>query len=215
MRLPIIMSRPRPGSKLQRFNGAALLGGAQVRFTPLMEKRLTRRAEEMIERSLRYFPELQGKAITIGYTRVHLGAAVISRRRDSEPQLVIRLKVRKLTYQTIGHELTHLVQALSLENRRAAYECIPTGETQCDVWTLARHALFCDDPPTYIRLPRPMRALWPNYAEAVRRLCVTAIKKRRSLRRYIRWLESEIAALMRAPEREKTAPAQLFLPFFQ
>ena len=77
MRLAIIMPRPRPGSKLQRFNEAALIGGTQVRFTPLMTKRLTRRAKEMIERSLRYFPELQGKTITIGYTRVHLGAAVI------------------------------------------------------------------------------------------------------------------------------------------
>lgn len=213
MRLRIIMSRPRLGAKLQRLHGSALLGGAHVRFTPSMQKRLTDRAEEMIERSLRYFPELQGKSITIGYTRVHLGAAVINRRRDSAPQLLIRLKVRKLTYQTIGHELTHLVQALSLENGPAAYQRIPTGETQCDVWTLARHALFCDDPPTYLKMPRRLRELWPNYAVAVRRLCLAAIKKRSSFRPYIRWLESEIAALLRAPRREKTAPAQLTLPF--
>ena len=215
MRLRMIMSRPRLSSKLQRLQGAGLLGGAQVRFTPLMQKRLTQRAEAMIERSLEYFPELQGKAITIGYTRVHLGSAVINRKRDSEPELLIRLKVRKLTYQTIGHELTHLVQALSLGSGPPAYERIPTGETQCDVWTLARDTLFCDDPPTYIKMPRLMRSLWPNYALAVRRLCLAAIAKRSSFRPYIRWLESEIATLTRAPRRKKSAPAQLTLPFVE
>jgi hypothetical protein len=191
------------------------MGGAQVRFTPLMQKRLTRRAEAMIERSLKHFPELQGKTITVGYTRVHLGSAAMSRRRDSEPELVIRLKVRKLTYQTIGHELTHLVQALSLSNRPPAYERIPTGEAQCDVWTLARDPLFCDDAPTYIKMPGVVRALWPNHAAAVRRLCIAAIEKRSSFRPYIRWLEGEIAALVRAPRREKIAPTQLTFSFME
>src|SRR5947208_7888481 len=82
-----------------------------VRFTPLMKPRLTRRAREMIERSLPHFPELQGKTITVGYTRKHLGSATVIYRRGSISALVIRLKVRKLNYQTIGHELIHLVQA--------------------------------------------------------------------------------------------------------
>jgi len=179
-----------------------------------MQKRLTRHAEGMIGRSLSYFPELQGKIITVGFSRVHLGSAVMSRKRDSAPQLVIRLRVRNLTYQTIGHELTHLVQGLSLGNQPGAgYERIPSGETQCDIWTLARHELFCDDPPTYIKLPPLMRELWPNYAAAVRRLCVAAIDKRRVLRPYIRWLESEIATLARPSWQEKMPPAQLTLPF--
>jgi hypothetical protein len=181
-----------------------------------MQKQLTRRAEAMIHRSLAYFPELNGKSITVGYTRVHLGSAVMSRKRDSESQLVIRLKVRNLTYQTIGHELTHLVQGLSLSNQRpAAYDGIPSGETQCDIWTLARHELFCDDAPTYIKLPRALRELWPNYAGAVRKLCVAAIDKRGSFRSYIRWLESEIAILTRTPQQQKAAPAQLTLPFIE
>ena len=208
------MSRSRSGSSLHRLNILALLGGAQIRFTPLMQKRLTRRAEGMIGRALSYFPELQGKTITVGFSRVHLGSAVMSRKRDSAPQLVIRLRVRNLTYQTIGHELTHLVQGLSLGNQPAsAYERIPSGETQCDIWTLARHELFCDDPPTYIKLPPLMRELWPNYAVAVRRLCIAAIDKRSILRPYIRWLESEIATLARPSRQEKKPPAQLTLPF--
>jgi hypothetical protein len=185
-----------------------------IRFTPLMQKRLTRRAAAMIARALTFFPELHDKTITIGYTRVHLGSAVMSRRRDRDLELVIRLKVRKLTYQTIGHELTHLVQGLSLGERPPpGYERIPAGETQCDIWTLARDPLFCDDAPTYIKMPRQIREMWPHYAAPVRRLCLAAIEKRGSFRPYIRWLESEIAALTRPPRREKSAPAQLLLPF--
>jgi len=179
-----------------------------------MKRRLTRRTEEMIERSIAYFPELNGRIITVGYTRVHLGSAAMSRKPDREPRLVIRLRVRDLTYQTIGHELTHLVQGLSLDGRGpTAYERIPSGETQCDIWTLARHKLFCDDTPTYIKMPRMMRELWPNYSQAVRQLCVAAIDKRRYIRSYIRWLESEIAALAQTSRQKNSAPAQLSFTF--
>ena len=189
-----------------------------LRLTPLLQKRLTRRAQEMIESSLAYFPELDGKSITVGYTRKHLGSATVVYRKGIISQLVIRLKIRKLSYQTIGHELTHLVQGLAGGDRRAAApvrgENIPSGEKQCDIWTLARDRIFCDDAPTYIRMPRVIRERWPAYAEAVRGLCIAAIEKRKSHRLYIRWLEAEIRRL---PERspEKIAPEQLELPFGQ
>ncbi len=188
-----------------------------LRLTPLMKKRLTRRACAMIERSLTHFPELEGKTITVGYTRAHLGSAVLSYRRESEPRLVIRLKVRKLTYQTIGHELTHLVQGLGRGDRSTTSPFhsghIPSGEKQCDIWTLARAPLFCDDAPTYIRLPRVMRERWRDYAEEVRKLCISAIKKRENFRLYIRWLEAEIRRLAKGSRREQSAPEQLCLPF--
>jgi hypothetical protein len=189
-----------------------------LRLTPLLQKRLTRRAQAMIERSLTYFPELDGKSITVGYTRKHLGSATVVYRKGIVSQLVIRLKVRKLSYQTIGHELTHLVQGLAGGDRRAASPVrgahIPSGEKQCDVWTLARDKIFCDDAPTYIRMPRVMRERWPDYAEAVRNLCIAAIEKRKTHRLYIRWLEAEIRRLpQRSPE--KISPEQLELPFGQ
>jgi len=172
----------------------------------------------MVQRSLGYFPELKDAAITIGYTRKHLGSATVIYRRGELHKLIIRLRVRKVTYHTIGHELTHLVQGLSYGERygtrRAAPDRIPTGETQCDIWTLARDPLFLDDPPTYIKMPRTMREHWPDYAEAVRELCIAAIAKRHTQRQYIRWLEKEIHLLAKAPKREKAiASAQLFLPF--
>ena len=85
---------------------------------------------------------------------------------------------------------------------------IPTGETQCDIWTLARDPLFCDDPPTYIKMPRIMRERWPEYAESVRELCIAAIEKRHTQRQYIRWLEQEIRATGESPEaREINRPS--------
>src|SRR5207237_10774619 len=88
-----------------------------VRFTPLMKPRLTRRAREMIERSLPHFPELQGKTITVGYTRKHLNSATIIYHHNSISTFIIQLKIRKLNYQTINHELIHLIQNLTHENR--------------------------------------------------------------------------------------------------
>ena len=190
----------------------------QLKFTPLMKQRLTRRAAAMIEQSLRYFPELQESTITVGYTRKHLGSATVVYRKGIISRLIIRFKVRKLTYQTIGHELTHLIQGLGRGNlsaqRSTDPDKIPSGETQCDIWTLARDSLFCDDPPSYIKMPRSMREHWPDYAEAVRNLCIAAIEKRHTQRQYIRWLEQEIRELAKTPKREKsTGPAQLLLPF--
>ncbi|MGH7797473.1 MAG: hypothetical protein ACREQ2_21655 [Candidatus Binatia bacterium] len=189
-----------------------------IRLTAPMKQRLTRRAFAMIERSLQLFPELRDTTITVGYTRKHLGSATIVYRKGIITRLIIRLKVRKVTYQTIGHELTHLIQGLAhggrSRSRSADPAKVPSGEQQCDIWTLARDSLFCDDPPTYIKMPRSIRERWPEYAYQVRHLCIAAIDKRHTYRHYIRWLEQEIRQLAKAPKREKsTGPAQLFLPF--
>ncbi len=188
-----------------------------IRLTPQMKPRLTRRAHDMIERSLKLFPELDNATITVGYTRKHLGSATVIYRKGIVHRMIIRLKVRKVSYQTIGHELTHLIQGLAHGDRSSARLAdparIPSGEKQCDIWTLARDPLFCDDAPTYIKMPRTIRERWPDYAESVRRLCVSAIEKRATQRRYIRWLEDEIRQLPKAPRREITAAAQLTLPF--
>ncbi len=183
-----------------------------------MKQRLNRRTLEMIQRSLGLFPELNDSTITVGYTRKHLGSATVIYRKGVLHQLIIRLRARKVTYQTVGHELTHLVQGLTYGarwNARAADpNKIPAGETQCDIWTLARDPLFCDDPPTYIKMPRSVRERWPDHADSVRDLCIAAITKRHTQRQYIRWLEQQIRQLAKAPKPPKpTGPAQLLLPF--
>jgi len=150
-----------------------------LQYTSVMKKRLSQRAVAMLHASLRHFPELSGKTITVGYTRAHLGAAI-------REQMTIRLRVRNVCYNTIGHELTHLLQGTGE---------IPEGEKQCDIWTLARSSLFCDDAPTYLKLPLRVRLLWPQYAMAVRELCLQAIALRKSRRNYIQWLERELHQL--------------------
>lgn len=166
-----------------------------IRFTPAMRQRLTPRVPMMLQTALRLFPELQGRNITVGYTRTHLGSALIP--RDIEAELTIRLHVRKLTYNTIGHELTHLLQGLSHLDDSIATARIPGGEKQCDIWTLARSELFCDDPPTYLKLPPAIRTHWPQYAQSIRRLCIAAIEKRATHRLYISWLEEQIPRLVK------------------
>lgn len=187
-----------------------------IRLTAPMKRRLTRRVHGMIERSLQLFPELSGALISIGYTRKHLGSATIEYRKGTITRMTIRLRARKVTYQTIGHELTHLVQGLARGGRVRASAVdptrIPAGEQQCDIWTLARDPLFCDDPPTYIRMPRALRERWADYAEPVRELCIAAIAKRHRHRQYIRWLEAELRLLAKHPPRPG-ATQQLSLPF--
>jgi hypothetical protein len=186
-------------------------------FTPRMKKRLSRRVIDMLQNALRKFPELQGKKITVGYTSAHLGSALVPLRPEAAKKLTIRLKVKTLTYNTIGHEMTHLLQGLSKihlkAGRREKVENIPYGEKQCDIWTLARSNLFCDDAPTYIRLPRAVRENWPVYSNSVRRLCIAALEKRKTHRLYIQWLESRIKALAARPRSEPKSGEQLGLPF--
>jgi hypothetical protein len=182
-----------------------------------MKQRLTRRAHDMLERSLQLFPELANTMITVGYTRKHLGSATVAYRKGVILRLIIRLKVRKVTYQTIGHELTHLIQGLAHGDRARSRATdpakVPSGETQCDIWTLARDPLFCDDAPTYIKMPRRIRDHWPDYANQVRALCLAAIEKRPTRRFYIRWLEDELRKLAKKPHSEKRLAHQLSLPF--
>ncbi|MDZ7268893.1 MAG: hypothetical protein ONB48_14255 [candidate division KSB1 bacterium] len=164
------------------------------RFTPAMQKRLSRRLVQMLHHALHHFPELQGQTITVGYTRVHLGAAI-------REQNLIRLRARKVSYNTIGHELTHLVQGQN---------GIPGGEKQCDIWTLARSPLFCDEAPAYLRLPAVVRQHWPAFAPAVRALCLRALEIRKTHRQYIRWLEQELHALSRCRAASATGQLSLF-----
>ena len=188
-----------------------------IRLTAPMKRRLTRRALEMIENSLKHFPELQDTTITVGYTRKHLGSATILYRKGIITRLIIRLRVRKVTYQTIGHELTHLIQGLAhggrSRSRSADPAKVPSGEQQCDIWTLARDPLFCDDPPTYIKMPRSIRERWPEYADQVRHLCIAAITKRHTHRFYIRWLEQELRNLAKKARAKNREAQQLLLPF--
>jgi hypothetical protein len=182
-------------------------------FTAPMKKRITRKVVRMLNESGELFPELKDTSVTVGYTRTKAGVALIP--LEAHVPLHIRLQVRGLSYNTIGHELTHLVQGVSRfpsVSGGVLREPLPGGEIQCDIWTLARGELFCDEAPVYIKLPGIVRDHWTDYAKAVRCLCIAAIQKRTTHRTYIRWLESQIRCLSTTGEPPPPEPRQLTLP---
>lgn len=146
-----------------------------------MQKAVTADVVQRIERSLAEFPELSDKLVTVGLTK---SADGIAEARD----MIIRLNVRPrkpVSYFTIGHELTHLLQSGGLH-------LIPDGEIQCDVWTLARSELFLDDRPTYLRPHLWTHSNWPSHGVTVRGLCLEAIELRKTNRRYLAWLNDQL-----------------------
>jgi hypothetical protein len=162
----------------------------QIELTAPMRKCITQQILGRIERALAEFPELAGSAITVGAVRapgVHGNA--------EGDTLTIRLNTRRrvgVTYFTIGHELTHLLQKPGLG-------IVPSGETACDIWTLARSDLFLDEIPTYLTPLSCSARDWSRHAIAVRVLCIQAIRVRETNRRYITWLQARLREYFRQP----------------
>src|SRR5712691_9869429 len=141
----------------------------KIQLTRPMQKAMTSELMQRIERTLEEFPELQSYTLKVGLvmnSKVH-GTA------DSG-KMVIRLNTQArsgMTYFTIAHELTHLLQTPGLGT-------VPNGEIQCDIYALARSPLFTDDMPTYLPGLRCRKRSWIHHAAAVRELCIEAIEVR-------------------------------------
>jgi hypothetical protein len=152
-----------------------------------MRKEMTPDLMRRIERSLQEFPELSPHKITVGVNRSdNLHGSADSR------NMTIRLNPRLkggVTYATIGHELTHLLQKPGLG-------IVPYGEEQCDIWTIARSELFLDDVPFYLCAHLWKKKTWSNHATTVRSLCLEAIEVRKTNRQYKLWLERAIENYM-------------------
>ena len=160
----------------------ASLFSPRVHVTRPMRKQ--RRGDDLLHRvdiCLRHFPELADRRVTVGVTKVAEGIAVFD-------DFTVRFDLRRgvPSHYTIGHELTHLLQALRL---------VPYGEVQCDIWTLARGRLFGDEAPCYLQLSAPIRRNWRRYSSRVQYLCERAISERSTRRTYIHWLKQELAKL--------------------
>lgn len=143
---------------------------------------------ELMEKSLKViplFPELDCDEIRFGCCYTAMANAQFS----DLPLIKIGFnpKYSFVYYNTLGHELTHIAQRVGVG--------IPHGEKSCDVWTLARNDLFLDGPPGYLEIPRSILAEWKTMGSQVRKLCIQAIQIRETERRYIKWLEAQIAIL--------------------
>ncbi len=133
----------------------------------------------MVNESLKKFPELSEDKITLGITHVNDGNAELDNYK-------IRLNPRRITYFTIGHELTHLLQFKG---------DLPMTEKSADVFTLARSMLFLDEPPCYLKVPRKLQNYWEENSISIHEICKDSIEYRKRNRNYIKWAENKLSQL--------------------
>jgi hypothetical protein len=142
-------------------------------YTERAEKEFSPKFKEKIEKAFNEFPELLERKVIVSWENYNKGTA------DIYNNFIIKLKPNA-SYQTIGHELTHLLQGMKL---------IPTGEATYDIFTIARSNLFLDDNLAYLST----YGLWGGNRKKVRELCIEAIKLRNDgKRKYIYWLNKEL-----------------------
>jgi len=165
----------------QRAVQIPLLGARTRPSRPLLAHRRAGGLLTRVHRCLVLFPELDTARIRVGITRSADGLAVLD-------EMTVRFDLRRRlpTHYTIGHELTHLLQALGL---------VPHGEIQCDIWTVSRHSVLRDEEPCYLPLPQPLRDDWTRHRDRVGELCARAIEYRTRRRTYIRWLRARLEEL--------------------
>lgn len=150
----------------------------------LQRHRSRRRILDMVHFALRYFPEVDARELRVGITRRADGYASLE-------SPMIWLNPRGLCYQTIAHELVHLLQGKGL---------VPMGERSCDVYSLARDRILVDAAPVYLEIPdvfsSPKGGLKPGAAFLLHTTAREAIRRRGAgERRYIQWFERRLATV--------------------
>lgn len=149
---------------------------------PLLKHPLCKSVLKKLAYVRRFFPDLGTTTIRVGLTRVASGMAVPG---GDE----IWLNPHRISYHTIAHEFTHLVQG-----RRG----VPTGERSCDLYSLARHWTLNDTPPYYVRIPGTFvdesGRIGPRYARLIYDVAKRALELRRGGKRnYVAFFEKQLA----------------------
>jgi hypothetical protein len=149
--------------------------------TRLADKKGQKRLFEKLDIARSLFPELKGRTITVGVSLRAAGLACTER-------WSIWFKSRNVSFYVIGHELTHLLQG---------GRGVPDGEKSCDVYTMARSDVFCDQAPDYLKLPASVvtHTGWVRVGRRymLHHLAKEAISQRdKGKRNYIKWFEAEV-----------------------
>lgn len=155
------------------------------RLSRLVERSPHRaRVLEHVEYARRFFPELDGLTIRLGFAQK---PGVLGWGSLDPEQPGIWVRPRRLHLFTVAHELTHLLQAREL---------VPRGERACDLHALARSPLLIDTPPSYLALPRSLRRARVSEAQA-HALCALAREalaaREAGDRRYLQRFEHAVA----------------------
>jgi hypothetical protein len=141
---------------------------------------------ERLNESRTYFPELDGITVKVGITINADGKADLLGR-------AVFFRSRNVSYYVIGHELTHLLQEI---------QGLPKSERSCDIFTMARTPLFCDESPNYVKVPKEMlddnRFILQHYREFIHKTAKSAAALRRAGKKfYISWFENTLNEAIR------------------
>jgi hypothetical protein len=151
---------------------AALPGAERWDFTrPWLGSPHLPRARRELDLVRDQFPELESVVVRVGLTKRRgvLGLASLG----ETPMIWVR--PRRLRRFAIAHELTHLLHARGL---------VPGGEKTCDLYALARSAVYVDVAPFYLEIPAvfheggPERRVPPGAARALHALAREALEGR-------------------------------------
>ena len=163
-------------------------GGELVVSRPLRQHRLCNSLLKKLHYVRRFFPELEGRVIRVGLTRVASGMAVPGGNE-------LWFNPAHVSYHAIAHEFVHLLQGAN---------DVPSGERSCDLFALARHWTLNDTPPYYLRVPPEFTTkdgkLRTAHARLIYDLARRALDMRRSgMRNYIAFFEKTLASLRERP----------------
>jgi hypothetical protein len=152
------------------------------------QSRFLRRLDE----ARSFFPELEGETVKVGITINADGKADLRGR-------AVYFRSRNVSYYVLGHELTHLLQEI---------QGLPKSERSCDIFTLARTVLFCDESPNYVKVPKEMvdenGFILDHYREFVHKTARSASALRRAGKRfYISWFERTLKAALELETTEQ------------
>jgi hypothetical protein len=141
---------------------------------------------ERLDEARNHFPELDDITVKVGITLNADGKADLQGR-------AVYFRSRNVSHYVIGHELTHLLQEI---------QGLPKSERSCDIFTMARTVLFCDESPNYVNVPKEMlnenRFILDHYREFVHKTARSAAALRRAGKRfYISWFENTLKDAIR------------------
>jgi hypothetical protein len=140
-----------------------------------------------------FFPELEGKTVKVGITINVDGKA------DLKSKAVF-FRSRNVSFYVMGHELTHLLQET---------DKVPKGERSCDIFTLARRVEFCDEAPSYVKVPKRLLDekgfVRKEYRGLVHETAKTALEMRKmGKKKYISWFEKNLVEICGDESEKKT-----------
>lgn len=166
--------------------------GQFVVTRPLLKHRMRDGLLRKLHYVRRYFPELDGKTIRVGLTRVASGMAVPGGNE-------LWFNPAQTSYHTLAHEFIHLLQGSG---------DIPTGERSCDVYAMARHWTLNDTPPYYVRMPSGFLTeggkIRPECARLIYRIARQAVDMRKAgVRNYISYFEKTLTGIKQRPPRKE------------